>query len=120
MKIFQLGLVFLISFLCVKPIQAQQGFMNGVGANYVYFIGGNSVSGVYGIEYSPRYNFIAKDKSSVGLGSHSTLSFNYSSDFGGYYMVLVPILANLNFGAFSTEDNDQDFGGFIEAGYNIG
>lgn len=115
-------LLLLIVFLFNAADSKAQSFMHGIGLNYLFLNGNGNILGNYGGEYNPRYNFVEKGSFSVSAGSHVGLSVSGSvSSRGGSslsYFIVLPVLAQINFGGYSTYEKDG-FGGYAEIGYAL-
>lgn len=122
MKNLILGICFLLvgSF----SVNAQTSFTHGAGVNYLIVFGNGDVLGNYGFEYSPRINFMSSEDFSISLGTHLTLngSLNVSSRGGSNfsYFVMLPALAGVNIGSYSSGVySGKPLGGYLEGGYAI-
>ena len=75
----------------------------------------------YGAFFYPRYNLTESDGSAISVGFPMTLGLggNYNSQTGSSLSITadIPLTADFNFGAGSTEDNDSGIGGFVGAGF---
>jgi hypothetical protein len=75
----------------------------------------------YGIFVHPRFNVTETESGAVSIGIPATLGFSgtVNSREGGSMSITadLPVTADYNFGAGSTEDNESGFGGFIGAGF---
>lgn len=125
-------LLFLCLF-CTKNV-VSQSLMQTFGASGFsdYYKSKSTVSS--GIIYSIRYNMVEKDKLSVSVGVPFSLGgSSEEGEYDGYYydaaslknlrfMIDIPLIVNLNFGAASSADTKQLVGGFIGGGigYHLG
>ncbi|RPD41658.1 hypothetical protein [Chitinophaga barathri] len=88
----------------------------------------------YGFTYSPRFNFAETENTSVSVGipislvvaasaSYSAYSFNdeiyLDDDMSVGINFNAPVMANFNFGAGSSRENDSRLGGFVGAGFGL-
>lgn len=123
----------LSSFLLLALFQTNgQSFMNGVGVHLLgnsNSIGGSDDIGFgVGVIYSPRFNFLEKEKFSVSVGVPLTLGFTVAasttsdlySDYQNASIGLVvnaPVMVNINMGRGSSKENKDKFGYFAGAGF---
>lgn len=134
----------LLAVICLIGLNTfSQSFMHAVGFSvFVDHTSGlrNVTSGA--ITYSPRYNMMENNRMSVSIGI--PMSFGGSGGGGGvqedgywiddvyysngYYdtgkpkvksrwMIDIPLIINLNFGALSTKTNKQTFGFYVGGGF---
>ncbi len=109
-----------------------QSFMNGVGVHLLgnsNSIGGSDDIGFgVGVIYSPRFNFLEKEKFSLSVGVPLTLGFTISasttndlySDYQNASVGLIvnaPVMVNINMGRGSSKENKDKFGYFAGAGF---
>jgi hypothetical protein len=127
MKKIVLSLTLLFTF----SLAFSQSFMHGAGITV--FVGtskGGNVSYSEGFTYSPRFNFLEKEKMSVSVGIplsfaiSANLSTSYDPYYGGYtdntsigFVVNAPLMVSLNMGRGSTKENRQKFGYFVSGGF---
>ena len=123
-----------IVLFCAISTSFSQSFMNGVGLSFIgtsNSIGGSNDWGTgWGFTYSPRFNFLEKDKFSVSVGIPLSIGLSVSTSttidptYGDTYdntsvgfLVNVPVIVSLNMGRGSTKSNRQKFGYFVGAGF---
>ena len=107
-----------------------QSFMHGVGITVIGTNGlrGNSKIGYgEGFTYSPRFNFLEKEKFSVSVGiplsvglsaSTSTVTDQYGDNSSSIGVIVnIPVIVSLNMGRGSTKANRQKFGYFVGVGF---
>jgi hypothetical protein len=123
-------LIIMLSFTLNSSFS--QSFMNGVGVHLMgntNTIGGsNDIGFGVGVIYSPRFNFLEKEKFSLSVGLPLTLGFTVSASnsedqFSDYQNASIgvilnaPVMLNINMGRGSTKDNKEKFGYFAGAGF---
>ena len=76
----------------------------------------------FGVFYHPRYNITETENGAISVGLPLTLGISGSvnSREGGSISIIadLPITADYNFGAGSSENNESAFGGFIGGGFS--
>ena len=115
-------------------ISFAQSYMGGIG-----LFGGHStdINGYsfaeFGFTYSPRFNFLEKDKFSVSAGIPLGVGFamgtsslvydsynsTYTSGTAAGVILDVPVMVNINFGRGSTKSNTDKFGFFGGIGLGL-
>ncbi|MFZ4543738.1 MAG: hypothetical protein ACOYOA_06795 [Saprospiraceae bacterium] len=73
----------------------------------------------WGLNYSPRANFVMMADNSISFGSH--IAFGLSSKGSKNYKLMydLPLVFEYNFGHMAQPDNSQTFGGFFGTGYGF-
>jgi len=117
--------------ICMMTANANAQLRFSVGAGLLYGSGklpqgaeeGSekpTISG-YGVFLHPRFNVTETESGAVSIGIPATIGLggSYNSREGSTLSILadLPITAEYNFGAGSSEDNESGFGGFIGAGF---
>jgi hypothetical protein len=133
-KITFLSVCLLLLVLTGRTL-AQVSFNHGIGLFYavgpyhVVYEDNNvdyDVSGALGgpgLVYNPRLNLFGGDKSTFSVGTHIGFGFAGSANSreggSGSIVVDITLILNLNFGAASSPDNTNGFGGFVGAGFGF-
>ncbi|MBO9729426.1 MAG: hypothetical protein J7623_12390 [Chitinophaga sp.] len=135
--------ILLLAVICLTGLHTfSQSFMHAVGLSvFVDHTSGLRKVTSAAITYSPRYNMMENNRMSVSIGI--PLSIGGSGGRGGttddgywiddvyYYtgtttstpevkarwMIDIPLMINLNFGALSTKTNKQTFGFYVGGGF---
>ncbi len=92
-------------------------YMHSLGASYMVGISESSFIGMAAATYHARLNCLVSSES-VSFSIGVPLSIAASTE-RGELAIEIPIVANINFGHFSTKDNSSNFGGYLGAGYGF-
>jgi hypothetical protein len=120
-----------ISILCIVVIKSSfsQTFTQGLGLSFVTDKSSAADANMsFVVTYSPRFNFLEKDNSSLSVGiplsfgpsgAFTTRKSNepYESERPETYILSIPVILNFNVGAGSSRYNDSGSGFFAGAGF---
>ncbi len=125
--------IFALSF---SNLNAQNYFTSSIGVSYSTFTNDKTLATAtsFGIAASPRINLLDfSEGMSLSAGTHLEFGYIIQSEspqrydeftdtyIGGEekaadFLINVPLVAELNFGKDSTEDNENSFGGYFGGG----
>jgi hypothetical protein len=110
----------------VISIGFSQSFMHGAGVvTFIQSVPGSDVTSVGGFTYSPRFNFLEMENSSLSVGVPISIgisgSANYNSQTGSSssfgFAFDAPLIVNFNVGCGSTKESESRFGFFAGGGF---
>jgi hypothetical protein len=125
--------IVVLVFLGLGKMNAQLSFSHSGGVKIFFTPSYNSTVNNFsfesesrnsgGVLYSPRINFVELDNSTFSLGTHIGLAFQgeFNSNTGGSssFTYDIPVVFEYNFGLASNNDNFENFGFYVGAGYGI-
>ena len=112
-------LISVLTLFC-NLAKAQVSFSHAIGMSM--FFSTKTITGGYGINYSPRINFLEMNEMTLSAGTHLSLGYNKnfsSSNTGNNHMFCldIPLMLELNFGQARNPYENVEFGGFFGIGY---
>jgi hypothetical protein len=117
MKTIKISILSIVLLLISQFSMGQISFSHSIGAS----IYASDEAMVPAGTYSPRINILQLgEELTVSAGTHLGLGLTYNSNTGnGSYVLDLPIMAEINYGAASSVDSFKSFGAFAGIGLGI-